>query len=90
MLKNNVTVTAIRPRDGQQLAPVILGSKTGAVAPATVLQMILAELASLKQQVNALSVARPEVSQPVVVREQEDKPVPEKRLERRRLRKTFD
>ena len=43
MLKDKVTVTAIRPRDRQQFAPVFLGSKTDVGAPATVLQMILAE-----------------------------------------------
>jgi hypothetical protein len=87
MLKENVVVTAIRPREGQALAPMTLGNETAA-PPATVLQMILGELASLKQQVNALTLARPAPMVPEP--QQEPEPVPQRRVERQRLRDMFD
>ena len=91
MLKENVVVTAIRPRSSQQLAPVAVGSETGAAPPTTVLQMILGELASLRQQVNALTLARPAAPPTVIPEEvQEPAPVPQRRVERQRLRDTFD
>jgi len=91
MLKENVVVTAIRPRGSQQLTPVALGSETGAVPSVTVLQMILGKLASLEQQVNAITLARPAAPQPVIPEEvQEPAPVPQRRVERQRLRDMFD
>ena len=91
MLKENVVVTAIQPRNSQKLAPVTLGSEIGAAPSATVLQMILGELASLRQQVNALTLARP-AAPPLVIPEevQEPAPVPQRRVERQRLRDMFD
>ena len=91
MLKENVVVTAIRPRGSQQLASVALGSETGAVPSVTVLQMILGKLASLEQQVNAITLARPAAPQPVIPEEVQDPaPVPQRRVERQRLRDMFD
>ena len=91
MLKENVVVTAIRPRDSQKLAPVTLGSEIVAAPSATVLQMILGELASLRKQVNALTLARA-AAPPLVITEevQEPAPVPQRRVERQRLRDMFD
>lgn len=64
MLSASTALVAVRRRDGPGLSKVSPGLREDSRPATPILQMLFAELASLKQQVNAMVVARPSSLQP--------------------------
>jgi hypothetical protein len=88
MLSGSTALVAVRRRDGPVLSKVSPGFGEDSRPATPILQMLFAELASLKQQVNAMVVARPSSLQPVDPPGQ--KAASSERVEPSQLRKVFD
>lgn len=64
MLSASTNLVAVRRRDKPDLPNVIPGSREDSRSATPILQMLFSELASLKQQVNAMVVDRSSPIQP--------------------------
>jgi hypothetical protein len=90
MFSASPLLAAISPRDGQKLARVLLPRQEGVNSSTPVLQLLLGEMASLKQQVNALALTQASPRQPVLKYERDDIPDEQKRVEPKRMTRIFD
>jgi hypothetical protein len=88
MLSASTTLVAVRRRDRLGSSIVSPGLREDSMPATPVLQMLFSELASLKQQVNAMVVARPSSLQPADNPSQ--RTVDSEQVEPSRLRDIFD
>ena len=88
MLSGSTALVAVRRRDRPALSKVSPGLRQDSQPATPILQMLFAELASLKQQVNTMVVARPSSPQPIDPPGQEAEG--SEYVEPSRLREVFD
>ena len=90
MLSGSTALVAVRRRDGPGLSKVAPGLREDSRPATPMLQMLFAELASLKQQLNAMVVARPSSLQPADPPGRTTDAERSQDVEPSRLRKIFD
>jgi hypothetical protein len=90
MVKNNVTVMAVRPRDGQKLSKFWVDTQEAVYSGTPVLQLLLGQLASLEQRVNDLALAQTGPRQLVRESDREDRPTDQRRVEPKKMARFFD
>ena len=88
MLSGSTALVAVRRRDGPSLSKVSPGLREDSRPATPILQMLFAELASLKQQVNAMVMARPRSLQPADPSGQ--RTTSSEQVKPSRLRRVFD
>jgi hypothetical protein len=88
MLSGSTALVAVRRRDGPSLSKVSPGLREDSRPATPILQMLFAELASLKQQVNAMVVTGPSSLQPADHPSQ--RTTSSERVNPSRLRDVFD
>lgn len=90
MLSGSTALVAVRRRDGLGLSKVAPGLREDSRSATPMLQMLFAELASLKQQLNAMVVDQPSSLQRTEPLGQKSDSVPFERVRPKQLRKIFD
>lgn len=90
MLSGSTALAAVRRRDGPGLSKVASGLREDSRSATPMLQMLFAELASLKQQLNAMVVAQPSSLQRTEPPGRKPNATRSERIEPSRLRQIFD
>ena len=85
----NVNPLRVSPRDGQVLSRIINNPQTQTATAESIFQLLLGEIASLRQQVNNMALSRVVESHPVELPRIE-LPEPEPEVDTRKMRRMFD